>query len=53
MIAKIISNKRSSQVVSELLIRGRKINIYTVFITQVYVPVRKDVKLKMLDQISE
>ena len=48
MIAKIISNKRSNQV-SELLIRGRKINIYTVFITQVYVPVRKDAKLKMLD----
>ena len=53
MIAKIISNKRSNQLVSELLIRGRKINIYTVFITQVYVPVRKDVRLdirvKMLD----
>ena len=45
MIADIISNKKIYPVVSELFIRGRKLNIYTAFITQSYFKVRKDVRL--------
>ena len=45
MIADIISNKKLNQVISELLIRGRKVNIASVFITRSYFPVSKDVRL--------
>ena len=34
MIADIIKNKRLNSIVTELFIRGRKLNIYLVFITQ-------------------
>ena len=34
MIADMISNKKLNRVVTELLIRGRKLNISIVFITQ-------------------
>ena len=45
MIADIINNKKLDLVVTELFIRGRKINISIVFITQSYFKVPKDVKL--------
>ena len=36
MIADMINNKRLNPTVTELFIRGRKLNIYIVFITQSY-----------------
>ena len=44
MIADIMSNKKLNQVVTELFIRGRKLNISTAFITQTYFPVPVDVR---------
>ena len=45
MIADMINNKKLNPVVTELFIRGRKLNISIVFITQSYFKVPKDVKL--------
>ena len=45
MIADMINNKRLNYVVSELFIRGRKLDISIVFITQSYFKVTKDVRL--------
>ena len=45
MIADIIKNKKLNSIVTELFIRGRKLNISLVFITQSYFKVRKDVRL--------
>ena len=45
MIADMISNKKLNPVVTELFIRGRKLNISIVFITQSYFKVPKDVRL--------
>ena len=45
MIADMIQNKKLNSIVTKLLIRGRKLNIYLVFITQSYFKVLKDVKL--------
>ena len=45
MIADMINNKKLNSTVSELFIRGRKLNISLVFITQSYVKVPKDVRL--------
>ena len=36
MIADMINNKKSNPVVTELFIRGRKLNISIAFITQLY-----------------
>ena len=44
MIADMISNKKLNAVVTELFIRGRKLNIYLVFITQSYFKIPKDVR---------
>ena len=41
----MISNKKLNQIVTELFIRGRKLNISIVFITQSYFKVPKDVRL--------
>ena len=38
------SNKKLNPIVTELFIRGRKLNISTVFITQFYFEVPKDVR---------
>ena len=46
MIADMINNKKLNSVVTELFIRGRKLNISLVFITQSYFKVPKDVRLK-------
>ena len=45
MIADMINNKKLTPVVTELFIRGRKLNISIVFITQSYFKVPKDVRL--------
>ena len=45
MIADMINNNTLNPVVTELFIRGRKLNISIVFITQSYFKVPKDVRL--------
>ena len=45
MIADVINSKRLNPVATELLIRGRKLNVSIVFITQSYFKVPKDVRL--------
>ena len=45
MIADMIHNKKLNSIVTELIIRGRKLNISLVFITQSYFKVPKDVRL--------
>ena len=45
MIADMINNKKLNSIVSELFIRGRKLSISLVFITQSYFKVPKDVRL--------
>ena len=45
MIADMINNKKLNSVVTELFIRGRKLNISLAFITQSYFKVPKDVRL--------
>ena len=45
MIADMIQNKKLNSIVTELFIRGRKLNISLVFITQSYFKVSKDVRL--------
>ena len=44
-IADMINNKKLNLIVTELFIRGRKLNISIVFITQSYFQVPKDVRL--------
>ena len=41
----MINNKNFNSIVTELFIRGRKLNISIVFITQSYFKVPKDVRL--------
>ena len=45
MIADMLSNKKLNPVVTELLIRGRKLNISLAFITQSYFAVPKIIRL--------
>ena len=45
MIADMINNKKLNPIVTELFIRGRKLNISIVFITQSYFKVPKDIRL--------
>ena len=45
MIADVINNKILNPIVPELFIRGRKLNISIVLITQSYLKVPKDVRL--------
>ena len=44
MIADMINNKKLNSIITELFIRGRKLNISLVFITQSYFKVPKDVR---------
>ena len=44
MIADMINNKKLNSIVTELFIRGRKLNISLTFITQSYFKVSKDVR---------
>ena len=48
MITDMISNKRPRPIVTELFIRGRKLNIATVFIIKSYFQVPKDVRLNFV-----
>ena len=45
MIADMLSNKNLNPTVTELFIRGRKLNIYLVFVTQSYFAVPKNIRL--------
>ena len=45
MIADMLSNKKLNPIVTELFIRGRKLNTSLVFITQSYFTVPKDIRL--------
>ena len=47
MIGDVIHNKNLNSIVTELFIRGRKLNISLVFITQSYFNVPKDVRLNI------
>ena len=44
MIADMVNNKKLNSIGTELLIRGRKLNISLIFITQSYFKVPKDVR---------
>ena len=45
MIADMLRNKKLNKIVTELFIRGRKLNISIVFITQSYFAVPKNLRL--------
>ena len=45
MVADMINNKKLDSIVTELFIRGRKLNVSIAFITQSYFKVPKDVRL--------
>ena len=45
MIADLLRNKKLNPIETELFIRGRKLNISFVFITQSYFAVQKDIRL--------
>ena len=45
MIADMINNKKLNSIVTELFIRGKKLDITLLFITQSYFKVPKDVRL--------
>ena len=45
MIADMLSNKRLNPIVTQLFIRGRKQNIYLVFLKQSYFAVPKNTRL--------
>ena len=45
MIVDMLSNKRLSPIITELFIRGRKMNIFLVFITESYFAVPKNIRL--------
>ena len=48
LVANMINNEKLNPVVTELFIKGRKLNIFFVFITQSYCKVPKDVRLKSI-----
>ena len=45
MIADMINNKKLNPIVTELFIRGKKLNIFLIFIAQSYFKVPKNVRL--------
>ena len=46
-IADMLSNRKLNPIVTELFIRARKLNIYIVFITQLYFAVPKNIRLNL------
>ena len=48
MIADMLSNKKLNPIVTEIFIRGRKLNVSLVFITQSYFAVPKNVRLNSM-----
>ena len=53
MIVDMIQNKKLNSLVTELFIRGRKLNISLVFITQSYFKVPKEVRLNTTHFLSQ
>ena len=53
MIDDMINNKKLNSIVTELFVRGRKLNISLVFITQSYFKVPKDVRLNTNHFLSQ
>ena len=51
MIAYMINNQKLNSIITELFIRGRKLNISLTFITQSYFKVPKDVRLNYEDSL--
>ena len=49
----MIQNKKLNSIVTELFIRGRKLNVSLVFITQSYFKVPKDVSLNTTHFVSQ
>ena len=45
MISDMLSNKKLNPILAELFIRGRKLNIFLLFIKQSYFAVPKNIKL--------
>ena len=45
LIADMLNNKKLNPIVTELIIRGRKLNISFVFITQSYFSVSKNIRV--------
>ena len=45
MIADMLNNKKLNSIVAELFVRGRKLNISIVFITESYFSVPKNIRL--------
>ena len=45
MIADMLSNEKLNPTVTELFMRGRKLNISLVFITQLYFSLQKNIRL--------
>ena len=45
MIADMINNKKLNPIVTEVYIRGRKINISSIFVSQSYFKIPKDIRL--------
>ena len=52
MNADMINNKKLNPVVTELFIKGRKLYISIVFITQIYFKVPKDVRINSTHFLS-
>ena len=52
MIADMINNKKLNSIITELFIRGRKLNISLAFITQSCFKVSKDVRLNSTHFLS-
>ena len=48
MITVMLSNKKLNPTVTELFIRGRKLSIYLVLITQSYLAVLKNIRLNSI-----
>ena len=53
MIVDMIQNKKLNSLVTELFIRGRKLNISLFFITQSYFKVPKEVRLNTTHFLSQ
>ena len=53
MIADMLSSKKVNPVATELFIRGRKLNISLVFITQTYFAATKNIRLNSTHENSK
>ena len=51
MVADIANNKKLNPIVTELFIRGRKLNIFIVFIKKLYFKVTKEVRLNYTNHV--